>query len=115
MPNEKVKLANRLTLSAEVADLIGIQAGNKPHYGGKASQIINAIFSCITEALRRGESVTIPKLGTFSVHTKPPTRVPVNHFYGGKIGLRMIIDIPEKRYARFEPSPSLIELVNDGN
>jgi len=68
----------------------------------EAEGVVNVVFETITEALRKGEKVTLP-IGTFEVldHTRPPKR--------GWFLKRVRVIYKQRRYIQFTPAEGLLE------
>lgn len=114
MPDARRRAIDKDILSLEVVDLLGLPRPPKT-FTGKGYLIVKTIFKAITDSLLRGESVSIPGFGKFIIHTRPPTRVPINYSYGKSPGPRQLLNLPAKRMVKFKPSRVLIEMINDGN
>lgn len=78
----------------------------------KAYKIVGALVQAITEALQRGEDVSIPGFGIFRWRTKKATRANCGYFFGGKGTVQMVKDIPARRYVHFKPSKVLLRDLN---
>ena len=70
----------------------------------QAQQAVDAVFDTITQALARGEEVTITGFGTFRV-SKRAARMGINPKTGAKI------QIAAKTVARFRPGKMLKDAV----
>jgi nucleoid DNA-binding protein len=68
----------------------------------QAEEVVNVVFETITEALRKGEKVTLP-IGTFEVldHTRPPKR--------GWFLKRVRVIYKKRRHIEFTPAEGLLE------
>lgn len=85
----------------ELINAIGEQAGiNK----SKSKKALNAFLGVIAEELARGNQVRITSFGTFKTHQR-----------GARKGIipttKAIIDIPEKKIAKFTVSTDLANLI----
>ncbi len=107
-----VPKVTRKTLAREVCTVLELPYHDLDR---KPCLPVNAIFSTITKALRRGESVKVDGFGIFEVRTRAPTRCPVSWFYGVKTHTpyRTIIDLPEKQFVIFKPSKTLLRSLNE--
>lgn len=114
MPDARRKAIDKDKLSLEIEDLLGLPRSSIT-FCGTGYNIVKTIFETMKQALLRGESVVIPRFGKFYLHTRPSVRAPVTYFYGNTNGPRLTIDRPAKTYVKFQPSKSLLKLINDGN
>lgn len=74
---------------------------------------VKAIFTTISQALKRGEEVKILGLGTFKVRVLPAKLQRRVFFYGSKpTGPVTIEPIAERRRATFEPHKDIVESLN---
>lgn len=65
-------------------------------------QLLDVILQTFNDNLARGQSFTVPGLGTFSTHTREPRRSYNPHY-------KQYIMLPPKRVIDFSPSKGLKE------
>lgn len=73
---------------------------------GPTYNAVKAVFTSMTNALRRGESVYIRGFGTFKVKSYESFKRPAQFFYKGS-STRTVIDIPACKKVLFTPSKLL--------
>jgi len=71
----------------------------------KSKEVLEAVTSTITETLADGDKVTLVGFGTFTT-TERPARKAMNP------KTSEVIDVPEKRVAKFKPGAALSNTVN---
>lgn len=103
-------MLNKEKLSDAVGDLL-----NLPRCGrqGKAYTIVLAMVKVITDALLRGETISIDGFGIFRTKTYP-ARLRANYFYSllGKGGHCALVPYPETRRITFTPAKPLKRFVH---
>lgn len=67
--------------------------------------LVNALFEVIEETLTSGEDVAVVGFGTYSTITKPAHE-------GRNPQTGEVVDVPEKRYARFKYSTRINNALN---
>lgn len=99
---------NVRTLARELSDVFddNIAGKDRTHY----HDLVHLIIGTVKSALMRGEKVSIPGLGVFSVRTRPAIRKSVlaNH----AATARKIIHLPARTYVHFRPNRALIKELN---
>ena len=89
---------NKGELVDGIADASGLSKAD-------AGRALDAAMECITKSLKKGEKVTLPGFGTYSV-TKRNARTGRNPMTG------KTIQIKAKTVAKFKPGSKLAEAVN---
>lgn len=106
MPRQKGRAQlTRAVLADDISDLLRLPRG-KHGECAKATAIVNAILRVIIDALRRGEEVRIPGLGTFRVILGKPgfaSKV-VEPKFNGK---RAHVGIVRRKRVRFYPAKDI--------
>lgn len=84
----------------------------------KARKIYRTIINTIVQALRRGESVEIPRFGIFRLRTRPPTFKTLRYWHGGITeagkAYEKDVTLPAKTYVYFTPSRGILKNLNEG-
>jgi nucleoid DNA-binding protein len=99
----------RETLSYVVGEYLGLPRLRRH---GKAYTIVNTIITVVTEALQRGEKVSIEGVGTFKVRTRPPTHSTCSDFSGTTPLNHYLTTLPQKSYVHFTPSKTILRTLN---
>ena len=73
----------------------------------RAEVLVEAIFDCLQESLRRGEPIELRGFGTFDVRRREPHR-------GRNPRTGQSVDVKARQLPFFRPSPALVERVNRG-
>jgi DNA-binding protein HU-beta len=97
---EGVRVVNKTELVNAFADATG---ENK----SRAADLVDKLFDCITDALKKGDDVRLPAFGVFAV-ADAPARV------GRRPGTSEEMHIPATRRAKFRPGKALKEAVASG-
>ncbi|MGI6339574.1 MAG: HU family DNA-binding protein [Bacteroidales bacterium] len=84
----------------ELVDAIAKEAGLTVKDAGKA---LNAFVEAFGKAMKKGERIQLPKMGTFTV-AKRSARVVRNPRTGAKL------NVPAKKVVKFKPAPALKDL-----
>ena len=81
---------------------------------GEAYKTVQAIQQAITEALLRGERVSVAGFGIFEITTKPKQKRRASYFFGRRIKnpTSEIREYPERQYVKFKPSKALLRFIN---
>lgn len=82
------------------AELINAMAGNADITKADAAKALNAFLEVVTDALKRGEKVTLVGFGTFSV-TERAARMGINPTN------KQPIEIPAKKAVKFKAGTEL--------
>ncbi|HIZ91006.1 MAG TPA: HU family DNA-binding protein [Candidatus Bacteroides merdavium] len=82
------------------AELINAMAGNADMTKADAAKALNAFLEVVTDALKRGEKVTLVGFGTFSV-TERAARMGINPTN------KQPIEIPAKKAVKFKAGTEL--------
>jgi DNA-binding protein HU-beta len=89
---------NKSQLINSISDKTGLSKS-------KSKEVLEAVTSTITETLADGDKVTLVGFGTFTT-TERPARKAMNP------KTSEVIDVPEKRVAKFKPGAALSNTVN---
>ena len=89
------------------SDLVGHVAGETGLRRPAAEAAVNAVLSCISGSLARGEAVSLIGFGTFSARRRP-ARTARNPRTGETMA------VPASTVAAFKPGKSLKDAVNAG-
>lgn len=88
---------------AELVEKINAKAGLGSR--AKAEEALEAVISCLREALVAGDSVTFTGFGSFKVNTRAARK-------GRNPRTKEEIDIPETRVVKFTPGKTLKDAIN---
>jgi DNA-binding protein HU-beta len=87
------------------ADLVNSISEHSGLTKTKSNQVLDAITSIITDALAKGDKVTLVGFGTFTTSERKARK-------GRNPKTGEVIEIPAKRVAKFKAGSSLTETVN---
>ena len=73
----------------------------------RAENVVNCVFSAMTETLKRGEHIEIRGFGSFTVRDYPP-------YTGRNPRTGETVHVASKRLPYFKAGKELKEMVNDG-
>lgn len=88
---------------AELVDKIQAKAGLPSRT--KAEEALDAVLSCLREALVAGETVTFTGFGSFKVNTRAARK-------GRNPRTKEEIDIPASKVVKFTPGKTLKDAIN---
>jgi len=89
---------NKAELVSEIASGAGLTKT-------KATEVVDSIVSTITEALKKGDKVTLVGFGTFSTSKREPRK-------GRNPKTGAVLNIPGKTVAKFKAGSELSKSVN---
>lgn len=81
-------------------ELVGSVAKDAALSNKDAGKAVNAFVAAVAKAMKKGQRLQLPGLGTFSV-TKRSARVVRNPRTGAKL------NVPAKKVVKFKPAPAL--------
>jgi DNA-binding protein HU-beta len=86
------------------ADIVDAVAGKAGITKKAAETAVNAFMSCVTDALSKGDRVTLVGFGTFCVRTRAARKA-----RNPKTGAE--INVPSKKVPKFQPGTKMREAV----
>jgi integration host factor subunit beta len=89
------------------ADLIAVIADRLKFPWARAELLVDVVFGCLEQSIRRGEKIEIRGFGTFQVRD-------YRAYKGRNPRTGQIVDVTPKRLPHFKVSTELAVRVNDG-
>jgi nucleoid DNA-binding protein len=109
------KVIRRPALAKAIWDILeGFGEVHNREGTGKAYKVIRIILASITDALRRGETIKITGLGTFSTYTRLPRYRSISYYEPGtkKVIARATVLTKPRQIVKFTPSKGIVKELN---
>lgn len=97
-------------LAREVSELLDLPKHARRNQTDEPYRIVLAVLESVTNALQKGQSVTIHGLGKFSIRTKKARKSTGYLFGAGRA--KISIQVPERTYVHFRPANSIMRTLN---